>query len=127
MSPEAERLTAAAALIFGGGVFLQLARHLLWRLAKLPTKDSGAGPSLPGWVVGIAERLFFTWIVAATLPSAPTAMMAWLALKMGANWNRQQESPSTRAYAFCALACGLTSMGMALGAGLILQPAVPGK
>ena len=42
---------------------------------------------VPPWLTGIVERPLFTILVGASFEGFPTAMMAWLALKMATNWN----------------------------------------
>lgn len=75
---------------------------------------------VPGWLVGVVERLFFVVAVAFNVSGAAIAMIAWIAVKMVTNWNRVGQIPpeSPRA-ALTGLIGGLVSMLFALIGGLI--------
>src|SRR5438309_8491421 len=45
-------------------------------------------PRIPSWAEGLIERLFFTLAVAFDVSGSATAMMAWIAIRMAAHWNR---------------------------------------
>ena len=47
------------------------------------------GTGVPSWLTGTIERLFFTTAVAFELSGVATAMMAWMGVKLAANWNRR--------------------------------------
>ena len=75
------------ASVVGGIVvplFLYSVRGML-RLGEKPKKDI---KRVYPWLTGAVERLAFAVFVGLELPDATTAMMAWLALKLAANWNR---------------------------------------
>jgi hypothetical protein len=67
------------------------------------------------------ERLAFAVFVGLELPDATTAMMAWLALKLAANWNRSdlERTSAARPFLFTALLAGLISMVFAALGGMI--------
>ena len=73
---------------------------------------------VPMWVTGLLERSFFTVAVAFNVPGTAVAMVAWLAAKMAANWNRQEHH---RLFAVSSLLAGLLSMSFALVGGLIVR------
>ena len=89
----------------------------------LPTPEN---KRVQPWVTGLLERSFFTIAVGAWVGSdVLTAMFAWLALKLGANWQAApggNETPDARRtrvnYAFSALLAGLLSLVLAVLAGL---------
>ena len=41
-----------------------------------------AGRAMPGWLMGLSERLFFTLIIAFDVSGAAIAMIGWMTLKM---------------------------------------------
>lgn len=69
--------------------------------------------------------MFFTVVIGVSehVPSdILTAMFAWLAVKMAANWNRDQSSPkAVRAGAVSAALAGLVSMLFAFIGGLLCR------
>jgi hypothetical protein len=67
---------------------------------------------VPPWLTGGIERLLFTILVGASVEGFPTAMMAWLALKLASNWNHRDmdNQPEARAFALSALLAGVISM-----------------
>lgn len=90
----------------------------------LPTREWPSYRVYPE-LTGFLERLFFTLFVGLDAGGPGTTMMAWLALKMAATWNKgsadnvgeQRDVEIT--YAFTALLAGLVSMGFALVGGLV--------
>jgi len=84
-------------------------------------------PYVPAAVTGLVERAFFTGVVALIdLPSAITPMLAWIAIKMAANWNRQANGSGDQIVfrqratgAIVAALTGLVSMAFAGIGGLI--------
>jgi hypothetical protein len=92
-----------------------------WRGIQKPK-----GVNVPSSLTGILERLVFTFVIGiGQLPSdILTAMFAWLALKMAANWNRDQQpsdSNNRAAGAISALLAGLVSMLFAFIGGLLCR------
>lgn len=75
---------------------------------------------VPREVTGVIERLLFTILVGAGVEGFPTAMIAWLALKMASNWNFVDRStePSSRPFALAALLAGVISMLFAFLGGM---------
>ena len=108
------------ASVVGGIVvplFLYSVRGML-RLGEKPKKDI---KRVYPWLTGAVERLAFAVFVGLELPDATTAMMAWLALKLAANWNRSdlERTSAARPFLFPALLAGLISMVFAALGGMI--------
>lgn len=116
----------AVSLLLGAAVVqivLWLVRRILGVGAKelLPQKAKVKG--VPGWLTGVIERLFFTLLIAANVQGVPTAMMAWIGLKLATNWNhpRWKDEPAQwTVFAFTALLAGLVSMLFAYIGGWIV-------
>jgi hypothetical protein len=92
----------------------------------LPTyrKTALESAKTPSWITGILERLFFTIAVAANTSGVLPAMIAWLAVKLAANWQMREDiiNQAEKAnYKFSALLAGLMSMLIALLAGLLIR------
>ena len=81
------------------------------------------------WLTGLVERLFFAGLVAWEAGGAGLTMIAWLAAKMAANWERPNPEVEDRdaqiGLAFSALIAGLLSMFFALVGGLIIGGKIP--
>jgi hypothetical protein len=111
--------------LLGGAVaswaFLKGVRRWLGVPPK-PRLSSG-NREVPPWLTGVVERLFFTFLVAFDQAGAPTAMVAWLAVKLATNWNHPawKENPDVRTFAFSALLGGLVSMLFAFLGGLVCR------
>jgi hypothetical protein len=100
-----------------------------WLLRSYQTHDPKAARKpepIPGALTGFVERSLFTLIVALEFEGAVTAMMAWIAAKMLANWSRtgptneSKEDRDARILgAFVALLASAVSMIFALVGGLI--------
>jgi MFS superfamily sulfate permease-like transporter len=97
-----------------------------WLRRKIPKKEGEAEPThyLPASVIGYLERTFFGLVIAFEVSGAAVAMMAWIAAKLAANWNRWDEKEESArrkaiAYSISALLSGMVSMIFALVAGLI--------
>lgn len=84
------------------------------------TKPEGE-KTVPPWLTGLIERLFFTVAVAFNLTGTAPAMIGWIAVKMASHWTRQhvEHGPDSRFLVFSALLAGLVSMFFALLSGLI--------
>ena len=78
------------------------------------------GIGIPPGLTGVIERLFFTVAVAFELSGVATAMMAWIAIKLAADWNRPSTTPDTAGTLSAALG-GLVSMLFAVTGGLICR------
>src|ERR1700744_1590585 len=73
--------------------FLKLARH---------SNEAGPKPDVDWrrvrpWITGYIERFFFTLLVAYSANGFPTAMIAWLGLKIATNWNHPDWKDSANA------------------------------
>lgn len=117
----------AIALIVGQlitWIFLILLRTWMGTPDKSP---QALTKRVPPWLTGTIERLFFTVLVGANVDGFPTAMMAWLALKLASNWNHKdvEGHPEARAFALSALLAGIVSMLCALVGGLIIARIIP--
>ncbi len=115
-------------LAIGHGVIQLLHRWLHDRIG-IPRSQ---GRAVPPWFTGLAERSVFFLLVASDLPGTTVSMMAWIGIKMAANWNRPAAAPidaedeALRARGGIAAAVlGLIGMGFALAGGLICRGAVP--
>lgn len=93
-----------------------------WLRARVGLPEKTWQPLLTT-VTGITERTFFASLVAIQ-PSAiiATAMVAWVGLKLAANWNHpDQKIDQRRVWAMTALIGGLVSMLIAFFGGLFIQ------
>jgi hypothetical protein len=106
-----------------GGLFVTGGFHwTVGRYLQLPPKAPlRQVRRVPAALTGIVERLFFAVLVGFQVSGAPTAMIAWIALKLATNWNNPKwnEAQKFRAFAFRALLTGLVSMLCAFIGGLI--------
>ncbi len=116
------------------GQFLKRLRHYM----KLEAKP-GQGPEtqlVPLWLFGVGERFFFTLAVAFNISGTSVAMIAWLGLKLAANWNRpgreatqeelgpQESVLQVVRWSLSATIAGLLSMTFALLGGLICNSTI---
>ncbi|MFH2012571.1 MAG: hypothetical protein ABIJ37_07735 [Pseudomonadota bacterium] len=81
---------------------------------------------VPGWLIGLIERLFFTFIIAFDVSGSATAMIVWVATKMLSGWHRTGIGDKLKIedivpISFSALLGSLVSMFFALIGGLICQ------
>ncbi len=113
--------------VVGGGLvtwaFLKILRKWM-RLPPKPKTDGKKAPrGVPPFVTGAVERLFFSILVAFSVEGFAAAMVAWIALKLATNWNRDfwKKTSSARLYGFSALLAGLVSMLFAFLGGLITK------
>jgi len=93
-----------------------------WLRAPEPQPRLSPGSrGIPAWLTGVVERSFFTVLVGLQVAGVPTAMMAWLAVKLATNWNHPdwQKTRDLRTYAFSALLGGLVSMLFAFIGGFV--------
>ena len=74
-------------------------------------------------ITGVFERIFFTIVVAADIPAYLPSMMAWLGLKLAANWQSREiaKDRDRTNYKFSALLAGFLSMLISLSAGLVMR------
>ena len=113
--------------VLGGWPVTWLFLKLLRKAMRLPEKPKPKGKNAPRGVpailTGMIERLFFTVLVAFNVAGVAVAMIAWIALKLATNWNRNywKKTSSARLYGFSALLAGLVSMLFAFLGGLIAR------
>jgi hypothetical protein len=131
MAPYADVIVGIVAgllfsLLLGMGVVEVLNRWLKKRLGVL--RETHTDKYIPSWFTGLLERTVFFFIVVAQPTSAPTAMMAWLGIKMVAGWNKPlpedtavQDKTLWHRHAFAALLSGLASMAFAWGGGMLAR------
>ena len=96
------------------GIFMFFLRK--WRGITKRTDVKTVPPAL----TGLVERVFFTFLVSVTPAGAGPTMIAWIALKMASNWNRDNNDVNGRFHRIAALLTGLLSMLFALFGGLIV-------
>jgi hypothetical protein len=87
----------------------------LHKALKTPAEERHRARVSPT-LTGLIERAIFTVVMFAQPDDALTAMGAWMALKMAANWQREgtPADPQRRnSLAVLALLCGLLSMAFA--------------
>ena len=107
-----------AVSVIAGGIFTWLfLKGLRWQFDVPSNQPKG----IPSWLTGVVERIFFTVIIGLGVQDVPTTMIAWLGVKLAANWNHPdwQDKPNARTFAFAALLAGLVSMLFAFIGGLI--------
>ncbi len=79
-----------------------------------------AGRVVPGWLMGLSERLFFTLVVAFDISGAAIAMMGWITLKLLPNWELYvTRGSANKPLALSSILGSLCSMLFALIGGLI--------
>lgn len=89
--------------------------------------DRSRVKGVPAWLIGLAEGVFFTTVVAFEIGGAAVAMMGWLTVKMLSGWNRGDSNfpkpyqEHQKGMAFTALFGGLISLLFATIGGLILR------
>src|SRR5437867_2105861 len=90
----------------------RLRAHLAARRASSASSSASmhAALGVPTWLTGMIERLFFTTAVAFDLSGTATAMMAWIGLKMAADWYRQRQPEEPRPDPPGALSAALGSL-----------------
>lgn len=116
------------ALPVGGLVTSLFFRRLLRRLNL--TSSLPSGEAVPGWLIGVVERTFFTLTVAYDLSGTAVGMIAWITVKMVSNWNRpDRKAPSedpeiTVQLSMAALLASLVSLTFATIGGLLWRAAL---
>jgi len=105
----------------GNCIVVSFLRWLRRRLC-IPYGGNGDHVRVSQYATGYLERLFFTIAVVVKDPDVLTAMMAWLAVKLAANWGtRMVKEPARTYYTFSALLAGFCSMLIAYLAGLLIR------
>jgi len=91
--------------------------------------------AIPGWLIGLIERIFFGALVTFDISATGAAMGTWMIVKMGTDWHRLlQEDKSEgkpdkykigpRSLAWGSLSAGVISLLFALIGGLICRTAI---
>jgi hypothetical protein len=125
----------------GLGVSIVIGRFVTWGFLEtlrwhMHIPETNLDPStrgVPAWFTGAAERLFFTVLVAFHMSGVTVAMIAWIAAKLDANWNRSsldepkydRDTIRRARGSFSILLAGLVSMLFALLGGLICSGDIP--
>lgn len=117
--------------VFAGHVPVQLFRDRLWLYVGITDADKPKCEglkSVPAWLTGGMERLFFAVMVAVQAPAWPAAMMTWLLVKLATNWNfagrpnnAERDFLLARTFGFVALLSGLLSLLIAFCGGVFIQ------
>jgi hypothetical protein len=128
--------SVAVGLMFAvvvGAAAIPFLKQLVELSAGLDAGDRGK--RVPAWLTGLVERVFFSLIVAYDISGAAPGMMAWIGLKMAANWNSAEarlgdgkSEPSDRDILnrrFTALITSALAMGIAMIGGLIGSAKIP--
>jgi len=113
--------------LIGGAVFAGGFRAvLLWHFKF---EDDKKRKRIWPWLTGVVERLLFFLLIVATGNAGievATAMLAWLALKLGANWNRRKldtsvvdKNSEVATRTLLALLSGAISLAFAFAGGLV--------
>lgn len=125
MSEEMLRLGVGLGLILSGFLIslgfgflgMERAQEFVDEKAGLESRAS----EIPEWIVGTAERLFFTVAVAFSVPGILPAMVLWLGAKMAANWGARPPARDVRTWRMRALILGVASLTFALLGGLFAR------
>lgn len=117
--------------LFGGfvlaGLLVVLLHAHISRNAKSRSEDGeleSYRTDVPNWIIGFAERLFFTVLTAFDASGLVPGMMAWIALKMGANWLvlvKEEKNRTIRSFLFAGLLGSLCSLLCAYLGGLVCR------
>ena len=115
-----------------GGFVTELFLRRIRKDLDLKKPNQGTQKRVRPWLTGGIERLVFAVFVAFEASGIIPGMMAWLALKLVTNWNRQSGGNSSddakevkAALAFTAMLAGLLSMLFAFLAGIIWRGCKP--
>jgi hypothetical protein len=97
-----------------------------WLSHRLEVPRDPNAKRTPPWLTGFLERVFFTIAVAVNATGVLPAMIAWLVLKLAANWQYREDikdnnSVNRTNYKFTAILAGLLSMLFAYIGGLAIQ------
>ena len=80
------------------------------------------GRVVPRELIGVSERLFFTFVVAFDVSGAAIAMIGWMTLKLVPNWELWVKHGATnKPLAISSLLGSLCSMFFALLGGLVCR------
>jgi hypothetical protein len=105
-------------VVVGGFVTSFFLALLRWSVAaKKPEGTKG----VPAWLTGAIERAFFTVVIGLGYSEVLAAMIAWLGVKLAANWKARLREPDGRVFAISAVLAGLVSMLFAYMGGLVVS------
>jgi hypothetical protein len=97
----------------------------LWLEARMDNPSADSGKGVPPWLTGVIERLVFAPAFVLAPSDAATGAIAWLTLKLAANWQQQLATGEDRSYrrdhrrrGVRALLLGLLSLAIAAAFGL---------
>ena len=98
------------------------------RESNLPERDENdANVSVPHRIIGTFERLLAFTLVAGNVEAAYTILLAWMAAKLAANWQRRPDaegdltSRDVRAATLVALMTGALSLAFGVLGGTIAR------
>jgi hypothetical protein len=87
--------------------------------------------AVPAWIVGMFERAMTFVLFLFAVEDAGTVLIAWMAAKLAANWqrreltNNERKSLWIRAQTFVALMAGVLSLAIGVLGGSIAHCALP--
>jgi len=127
---EARWVTGLFFSLFVGYLFIEPILDLLLFTSKTDKRPNNSGARVHPALTGFIERFFFTIVVGLVglkFHGILSGMMAWLGLKLAANWNRPEPANNSNSEdksmkntrSLVALLAGLISMLFALIGGLI--------
>jgi hypothetical protein len=116
-------LAGYAVSLGGGGLLLPLLSAWLDKKLDLDLEYRDEAALRP-WIVGLAERFFFTTGFAVSPGAAFGLAGAWIVAKMAANWMDRDATRWVRGHRMRALVLNLTSMSLALLGGLTIRAGV---
>lgn len=87
---------------------------------------------VPPWITGAFERLLTFLLVVSNFPNFQNVILAWLAAKLAANWQRAEptnasdsERQEYRTRSLIAVMAGIVSIGFGCFGGVIARPHPP--
>ena len=100
--------------------------HWVREMSGVPVEREGEG--IPPWIVGTFERLLAFALILFNVEQAMTVLIAWMAAKLAANWQRQtlvgdnsEVDRKIRIYTLTALMAGTLSLGFGALGGAIAR------
>jgi nitrate/nitrite transporter NarK len=101
--------------------FKNTAKNKNWELDSDDIEKITIQPIL----IGILERLVFSFLVAMEVSGVPTAIVGWMALKMASGWNRIVSGETKyKMLAFNGLIVSLLSLFFAVLGGLVANGSI---
>lgn len=123
-------------LLFVGGLAVALLAHfpvkwfLDWVRRESGVPTEAEGKRVPSWITGTFERLFaFLLVIAISdVDQVALILLAWMAAKLAANWQRQpvkgddsEADQRVRVYTISALMAGTLSLVLGVSGGAIAR------